>query len=200
MNRDDTVSRRLPRDTRGAVYLEFLIAFMPVFVFFLCLLQLSLLYASKLIVEHAAVQGARAAAVVFGDQPEPYGEQDSDKNTLTPKRRQAVRDAVLITLAPQILDASLASVEVAFPTAPGGPDQPVGAQLPPMTDDGAGIVRVRVEADVACRIAIANAIACTALKNDARAVFSLGRVMAMHSEAVFPYQGARYVYETKRTN
>jgi len=55
-------AKRLRDDTRGAVYVEFLIAFMPVFVFFLCLLQLALLFSAKLVVKHATVTGSRSAA------------------------------------------------------------------------------------------------------------------------------------------
>src|SRR5688500_719862 len=58
---------KLIRDRRGAVFVEFLIAFLPVQVFFLCLIQLAILYSVRLVTEHAAINGARAAAVVIGD-------------------------------------------------------------------------------------------------------------------------------------
>jgi hypothetical protein len=181
-------------DTRGGVYVEFLIAFLPVFAFFLCMRQLSLLFSAKLIVEHAAVQGARSAAVVFGDEPGPYGETSAETNTMTKKRRQVVRDAVLVSLAPLILDGSVASVDVAYPPPdkPGGKDQSV---LSPMTLGGTSMIRVRVEAEVVCKIAIANAIACGGLRNGLRGAVGFARVRKMTSESLYPYQGARYVYE-----
>jgi len=49
----------LRTNTRGAVYVEFLIAFLPVYVFFLCLIQLALIFSVRLVTEHAAVHGAR---------------------------------------------------------------------------------------------------------------------------------------------
>jgi hypothetical protein len=62
-------------DQRGAVYLEFVIVFLPVFVFFMCLLQLGLLYATRLGVEHAASVAARSAVVVLDDDPARYENQ-----------------------------------------------------------------------------------------------------------------------------
>ena len=62
-------------DARGAVYVEFLIAFLPLFVTFLCILQLALLFTLKLHTDHAAVQGARAGAVIFGDRPKSFANE-----------------------------------------------------------------------------------------------------------------------------
>jgi|GEM_PF-722084 len=60
-------------DERGVVYLEMLIAFVPVFIFFLCILQLGLLASAKLVVKHSAIVGARSAVVVLEDDPAFYG-------------------------------------------------------------------------------------------------------------------------------
>lgn len=172
-------------DTRGAVYVEFLIAFMPVFVFFLCLLQLALLFSAKLLVEHAATEGARAAAVVFGDEAGPYNEPSPQLNTISIERRRAVRSAVLIALAPMILDDTVASVGVTYPDG-NGKSMPNGAPITARMGDG--MTRVRVEARLVCKIAIANVIACDRLGNSAL------RVKDVPAESVFPYQGANYVY------
>ncbi len=67
-----TAARTLAEDRRGAVYVEFLVAFMPVFVTFLGIAQLADLYAARLVIEHAAVRTARAGAVVFPDDPRNY--------------------------------------------------------------------------------------------------------------------------------
>lgn len=61
------------RDERGAVYVEFLIAFLPLFVLFLALCQIALLVAGKLVVRHAAFAAARSAIVVLDDEPAYYG-------------------------------------------------------------------------------------------------------------------------------
>lgn len=65
-------NKRLIADRRGAVYVEFIAAFMPLLTFFLCLAQLADLYATRLVVQHAAYRTARAGAVVFPDDPKHY--------------------------------------------------------------------------------------------------------------------------------
>lgn len=60
---------------QGAVYVEFLIAFFPVFLIFLAICQLALVTAARVVVSHAAVAGVRAAIVVLedpGDQHDNY--------------------------------------------------------------------------------------------------------------------------------
>lgn len=62
------------RDERGAVYVEFLLAFLPLFVLFLALCQIALLVASKVVVRHAAFAAARSAIVVLDDEPQYYAD------------------------------------------------------------------------------------------------------------------------------
>jgi hypothetical protein len=64
---------RTPSDAHGVVYIEFLLAFFPVFLIFLGTVQLALLGAARLVVAHAAVAAARSAAVVLDDDPKYYG-------------------------------------------------------------------------------------------------------------------------------
>lgn len=59
-------------DDRGAVYVEFLIAFFPLFLLFLAICQLALLAAADAIVRHAAYNAARSAIVVLEDAPSRY--------------------------------------------------------------------------------------------------------------------------------
>jgi TadE-like protein len=54
----------------GVVYVEFLLAFFPLLVTFLGLLQLALITSARLVVQHAASRAARAAVVVLDDDPE----------------------------------------------------------------------------------------------------------------------------------
>jgi hypothetical protein len=173
-------------DTRGAVYVEFLIAFMPVFVFFLCLLQLALLFSAKLLVEHAATEGARAAAVVFGDEPGPYNEANPQVNVGSDERRKVVRGAILIALAPGILDDTVAAVGIGYPDA-SGKSTPNGTPIPMRI--GNAMIRVHVDARVICKIAIANVIVCDPNGNSAL------RIKSLAAESVYPYQGANYAYE-----
>lgn len=58
---------------RGAVYVEFLIVFMPLFFLFLTVCQFALLAAARLVVQHAALSGARSAIVILEDDPNHFG-------------------------------------------------------------------------------------------------------------------------------
>lgn len=60
------------RDDRGVVYVEFLIAFVPVFLLFLGICQLVLLTAARVVVSHAAMAGVRSAIVVLEDTADDY--------------------------------------------------------------------------------------------------------------------------------
>ena len=191
---------RLRDDTRGAVFVEFLIAFFPVYVFFLCLVQLSLLFTVKLVTEHAAVNAARAAAVVIGDDPIRYGNERMHQiSARRGGRYKAVRDAALLTLAPLILNGTVQGVTVEFPPAesPGAPGQNGTLRFAPMGTGSVTKIRVRVEVDAACRIGFANRIACPLLGSFTRPRLHVALTMPtilVRAEAVYPYQGARYAY------
>jgi hypothetical protein len=69
--------RGRPRDdarspTSGVVYVEFLMAFTPVFLLFVGVAQLILLFGARLVVHHANVRAARSAIVVADDDPRFY--------------------------------------------------------------------------------------------------------------------------------
>src|SRR5262245_4995337 len=72
-------SRRSLGDARGAVFVEFLAAFTPLFLSFWCLLQSAGVFAGNLVVRHSAVLGARAAAVVIPDNPNKYKDEEVGK-------------------------------------------------------------------------------------------------------------------------
>lgn len=63
----------------GVVYTEFIIAFIPVFVMFLCMVQLSLMYVANLATEHAATTAVRAAVVVLPDNPRRYDDDPQNQ-------------------------------------------------------------------------------------------------------------------------
>jgi uncharacterized membrane protein YgcG len=56
--------RKLHDDKRGAVLVEFVVAFMPLMITFSCFVQLSQMATAKIVVKHSAIVGARAAAVI----------------------------------------------------------------------------------------------------------------------------------------
>jgi len=74
------------QEQRGVVFLEFLIAFVPVWPFFLCVVQLAFITHANLMVKHAADSAARSAAVVLPDDPSEYGgepEMSVSRNRVT---------------------------------------------------------------------------------------------------------------------
>ncbi|MGB5811021.1 MAG: TadE/TadG family type IV pilus assembly protein [Polyangiales bacterium] len=58
---------------QGAVFLEFLVVIVPLWVFFLCIVQLAFFSHANLLVKHAADSAARSASVVLPDDPAEYG-------------------------------------------------------------------------------------------------------------------------------
>jgi len=176
------------RAAEGAVFVEFLIAFLPVYVFFLCLLQLALLSSVKLLTEHAATCAARAAAVVIGDAPGPY-RGTKPHAFAEPKllraanpRYRAVKSAAVLALLPLIANGTVQMVDVVFPPPeePGGQEQGK-LKLQPMGDQQVEKVRVRVEVTALCRISFANYLMCGLLRS-----------LPISAEAIYPYQGAYY--------
>jgi hypothetical protein len=175
---------------------EFLICFLPVYVFFLCLMQLGLLFTARLLTEHAAVSAARAAAVVIADDPRRYGGEPPHRLGAERGRRQeAVRAAAVLALAPLIANGTVRAVRVLFPPEerPGGRALGGALRLAPLRQQDVTKVRVRVEIDAACRVGFANRIACPLLGGGARSVLG-APTLPIAAEAVFPYQGASYDY------
>jgi hypothetical protein len=74
MSCTDRLERRrgLLRSESGAAYVEFVLVFPILFLFFTSILQLCLLYAASLLTEHAAERAARAASVVLDDDATYY--------------------------------------------------------------------------------------------------------------------------------
>lgn len=153
------------RDRTGAVYVEFLIAFLPLLAFFLSLLQLAFVEVSALVTKHAAVTAVRAASVVLADDPifydgVPIGEASG-------ARRAAIEAAARARLSP-------VAKEVRVKLSSGG-----GERTRFSPDD---LATVRVEADYKCLIPIGNRIVC-----------GIGRpTKTLRAEASLPIQGARW--------
>lgn len=154
-------------DSRGAVYVEFLIAFFPLLLFFGALVQLALLEVGGLMVEHSAVVAARAAVVVLPDDPTFYG--GTPVNVPTGKRLDDIRRAARIPL-------------LAFEADP-APEVnvvPSGTGRFSLNDP----VRVRVSYDFPCLLPLGGALVCAG---------GGGRVQ-LGAEAILPNQGAGYAY------
>jgi Flp pilus assembly protein TadG len=143
------------RDRRGAVYVEFLAAFMPILTFFLCIAQLADLYATKLVVQHAAVRTARAGAVVFPDDPRNY---------------QAVAKADEVRAAGYAVLAAKRSIVDAEIELPNGTEY-----------ERAQAVDVEIEATTRCIYPLANRILCRAFTSQPSQVVRATATLPAHA-------------------
>ena len=182
-----SAQRALLADTRGAAYVEFLIAFLPVFVLFLCAWQFGRIFTVRLLCTHAAVVGARSAAVIVAE-PEENG---SVEHRVTDDKKQQISIAVFAALAPALVNDWIASVDVQFPsTAGGSPDTPVDLQPDSATFSNVPpkMIHVRVVAAFRCGLPFADALMCDHSSQS-------GYTFPITAEATFPYQSARYAYD-----
>lgn len=163
--------RELGRDKRGAVYVEFLGAFFPIFLSFWCLLQSAGMYSAKLVTMNAAYLGARAAAVVIPDNPSRYSKVGVYE--VTGKRKDAIVKAVQMGLAANgSLWWPLADVTVR------GAD---GKEKSKLARDQVVIVRVSVP--YSCGLPLADTIVC-----------GFAGFRNVNAEAAMVVHGADYVY------
>jgi hypothetical protein len=64
--------RKFALNDRGAVYVEFLIVFMPIFLLFLGICQIAMIGVARIVVQHAANRAARSAVVVLESDPNEF--------------------------------------------------------------------------------------------------------------------------------
>jgi hypothetical protein len=88
---------RFRSDRRGAVFVEHIIALLPVIFFFLATWQLIELCAAHLVIRRAASAAARAAVVVLPDDPKHY--DDVGMNLDEGPRRRDIRFAASTILS-----------------------------------------------------------------------------------------------------
>lgn len=132
--------RELNSDKRGAVLVEFAVAFMPLMITFSAFAQLQHMATAALVVKHSAVVGARAAAVMSNagkntpDQPE--GDNLAD-----------IKKGVEAAMGPWKATMSGVDVKVADSSS---------------CSDPYGMVSVTVTADYKCSVPFANLFMCGA--------------------------------------
>lgn len=158
--------------TRGAIYVEFLVAFFPVFTTFLGLVQIADLYQANLIVQHSAVAAARAAVVVLPDDGSYY--DNVEVGHFSGKRKEDIVKAASLTM---FASRSLTELRVTLPSSPGSDDSRSEVQR----DD---LIRVQVRANFECRVPFVNRLVCDAQSG----------LKTISAEAAFPNQGASFTY------
>jgi hypothetical protein len=151
--------------TTGAVYIEFLIAFMPLFVFFMSLVQLAYVEAANIVVEHAAVMAARAAIVVLPDDPAYYDYEAV--NLASGARLEDIKRAARVPLRSVMPSPTF---EVSFPR---------GEQV-----ERDGLVEVQVDLLYKCLVPVGRAFVCSPWSGRKK----------LSGRAAMPNQGAGYEY------
>ena len=167
-----TSSCGLGHHTQGAVYVEFLVAFMPLLVAFECLLQLTELHIAGLVTTHAAQCASRAASVVLPDDPVHY--QGVPVGMLEGARRRDVERAAALPLRALrgILFARLSLAD-----APGRAVWPARGMGPAR--------EIRVGVTYRCGIPLARRLVCDAASGTAELVGTAPLIV----------HGARYAYD-----
>lgn len=167
--------------------MEFLIAFLPILVLFMCIWQLGRIFTVRVLCTHAAIAGARAAAVVVAE-PEDNG---LVIHQVTDDKKQQITIAVYAALAPVLANDWLSSIEVDFPPTRGGagggsvdltPNVKNFSLAPP------AMLHVRVSARYRCRLPFADLLMCDHAQDS-------GWTFPIMAEGSFPYQAARYAYD-----
>lgn len=160
----------MTRDQRGAVYLEMLIAYVPVLALFFGVLQLADIAAAHLIVQRAAGAAVRAAVVVLPDEDVFY----TGNTSLSPENRKLADielAAATILRATRRLGVNGDNVEL---------DRDVSIE------HGEDDVRQPVTATVRARY-----------RCFVRAFCGLDGSVMLSADATLPYQGARYHYDSE---
>lgn len=157
-------SRSLAADRRGAVYVEFLVAFLPVFFFFLSLVQFTFLQGANLVVKHAATTAVRAAIVVLHDDPSHY--DDVPTGRATGKRREDIERAARIPLAVLGVRPDALKLEMAE------------------SFERDAQVTVKLEYRYRCQVPWGRSVVCSFLTNE----------RTLRAEATMPNQGVAWRY------
>lgn len=157
------------RDQRGAVYLEMLISYLPVLLFFFGVLQLADVAAAHLIVERAAGAAVRAAVVVIPDDEVFY--LGTELSPAERKRADIERAADMVLRAMHRLVHDGHNVEL-------NRDMSIEHERDHLRDP----VTARVSVEYRCF---------------ARLFCGWGGTLSLQAEATLPYQGARYRYPSE---
>jgi len=128
------------RARRGAVYVEFLAVFFPMFTMFLGLVQFSFIQTASIIVQHSAMRAARTAVVVLHDNPTFYG--GAQQGMVTGAKQAMVETAARVPLA-SLGNAGAATVS--FDKGSYGRDDPV---------------KLTVKYPYGCKVPVGRVMAC----------------------------------------
>ena len=132
----------LHKNKRGAVLVEFAIAFMPLMITFSSFVQLQQMATARIVVKHAAIVGGRAAAVISNKNRNTPDAEDKDQD-------DDVKKGVMAALGPWKRTMSNVDVKIEDTST---------------CEDPYGTVAVTVTADYKCSVPFANLFMCGAGK------------------------------------
>src|SRR5512140_3849427 len=132
--------RRLHEDRRGAVLVEFLVAFMPLMITFSSFVQLAQITTARIVTKHSAIVAARAAAVISNEK---NNSRDANKG----KNQAEIDASVKAALGPWAQTMNSVKVDIN--------DQSTG-------DDVFGMVQVTVTARYRCSVPFGGMLVCGA--------------------------------------
>ncbi len=180
---------RLVADTQGAIFIEFLFVVLPFMIILLGLAQTALMYMGGMAVKRSAATAARAAMVVFDDDPKKYGGQS--RNSLGGQREQAIKMAAAFPIfaihtSPKNED-NLEHALRAWGDSPYRTQQriPNGlrVEFPGGVSSGRGSsITVKVSYDYPCEVPVARAIMCP------------GGTIEISAQSTLPNHAANYNY------
>ena len=132
----------LHRNKRGAVLVEFAIAFMPLMITFSSFVQLQQMATARIVVKHATIVGGRAAAVISNKNRNTPDQEDADNDDV-------VKKGVMSALGPWKRTMRNVDVKVEDTST---------------CEDPYNTVSVTVTADYKCSVPFANLFMCGARK------------------------------------
>ncbi|HJL14928.1 MAG TPA: hypothetical protein RMH99_04690 [Sandaracinaceae bacterium LLY-WYZ-13_1] len=205
--------------TAGVVYVEFLLAFFPVFILFMGVAQLVLLYAARLVVHHAAVRSTRAAVVIAHDDPQYYdglavgdlgGRTATAEDVLhalsrggvpgagagggvrpPPSRRSAIETSAALVVLPL---AGRGDVSLGGAVGSGGLRDAVDRTMARLTVTFPGIGEEPVPHDGEIAVRVAYRYPCN-VPIARRLICGTGASRDLESQLIMPAQGAQFAYE-----
>lgn len=150
----------LRKDERGAVMVEFLVALMPLMITFSTSVQLTQIAAANLVVKHAAVVGARGAAV----------NSNGNQNTpeVTGDNHELVEQTVLYALGPWIRTMEKVDVQIDDRSS---------------CDDPYGMVSVSVSAQYRCSVPFGGRLVCGSGKHSIQQAMSFPHQGARYADS-----------------
>lgn len=184
--------RALHRDHEAAAMVEFLAAFMPLLLLFLCLLELTRFAISDLMLQRAAGMAARACAVIK-DQPQ-HCDANTDAHAQNPNQGDQIQLAASEALRPisaADLRVDQLRCDVAQDATGRLQDDPSG-HLVALPVAQSGIDDVQVTARYRCVVPLARDIVCGNSERPG-SPFGVGqRTRQLSAHASFGHQGARF--------